>query len=444
MVAAFRYVGAETVDNSVAPSSVTGDTPDPANTATDVPSPTASQHSQAVFPVFGDRDDLHAVQFRRVTGGSTPPVPQPLAFLTHSSNKPALLIDPGSWDNIAGSKWMVKADREAKTAQLQGTQSRRANELKVSGVGKGHEVCRYDTTVPVSLTTTDGQAVPGRFTAATVEHSELPALLGLKALVNQRAIINFADLTLAFTGPGDSKIDYSPGTEVFQLERSASGHLMLPCTNFSSIPASEKKSLQEQISLLAGEGIGEGLTLSRSSSAHSTSFELVGTESPTGARGSGEAEPSRPSSAPPVPRPPDPIVAPKGSATHRAAVAHGNAVVDGPFTNTAERAAAAVSRMSRAAEGLAAVAMPLPDSPQERAAAILERSRIIGEQRAQQAQRSVYLGMSYRELQRICKSRKLKAVGKTEELVHRLQTWDERELGHARVIGEGSSSSTQR
>ena len=147
---------------------------------------------------------------------------------------PSLLVDPGSWGNLAGSDWMKEASRAAVEAGLgqQIKQTKRPKQLKVTGVGKGHEAATHDVHVPITLNSHDDRAVSGSFEAAVIENSQLPALLGLKTLIDQRAILDFTDannLTLSFGGPGKTTIDYAPGTDVFQLEQAPTGHLMLPC-----------------------------------------------------------------------------------------------------------------------------------------------------------------------------------------------------------------------
>ena len=85
------------------------------------------------------------------------------------------------------------------------------------------------------MTTTDGRSIRGTFLTPTVNgDSHLPALLGLKALRENGAILNTQDLTLAFCGKEKPKIEYPSGTEIFQLECAPSGHLMLPCSDYQN------------------------------------------------------------------------------------------------------------------------------------------------------------------------------------------------------------------
>ena len=85
------------------------------------------------------------------------------------------------------------------------------------------------------MTTTDGRSIRGTFLTPTVNgDSHLPALLGLKALIENGAILDTQNLTLAFCGKEKPKIEYPSGTEIFQLECAPSGHLMLPCSDYQN------------------------------------------------------------------------------------------------------------------------------------------------------------------------------------------------------------------
>ena len=155
------------------------------------------------------------------------------AFLA-GDRGPALLVEPGSWGNLSGSKWMEEAASRAIKSGLDGQikETQRKHPLKVSGVCKNDESASYDVHVPITLQTAEGRPITGGFEAAVIENSRLPALLGLKTLIDQRAILNFSDpdnLTMSFGGPGKTPIDYAPGTDIFLLQQAPTGHLMLPC-----------------------------------------------------------------------------------------------------------------------------------------------------------------------------------------------------------------------
>ena len=41
---------------------------------------------------------------------------------------------------------------------------------------------------------------------------------------------------MSFCGPGETKIEYAPGTDTFTLEQAIAGHIMLPCVKHDSRP----------------------------------------------------------------------------------------------------------------------------------------------------------------------------------------------------------------
>ena len=102
------------------------------------------------------------------------------------------------------------------------------------------------------MTTTDGRSIRGTFLTPTInDDSALPALLGLKALTENGAILNTQDLTLAFCGKEKPKIEYPSGTEIFQLERAPSGHLMLPCSDYQN----SRIEAQSTLSFTSGNSV---------------------------------------------------------------------------------------------------------------------------------------------------------------------------------------------
>ena len=104
------------------------------------------------------------------------------------------------------------------------------------GVGNGSQTCAYDCMSPLGLTTVDGVPVRAQYTAPIINDSELPLLLGLQSLRENRAILDMDNLKLHFCGEAGARIEPGPGAQTFQLEISPSGHLVLPCSNFQQSP----------------------------------------------------------------------------------------------------------------------------------------------------------------------------------------------------------------
>ncbi|CAE7203568.1 RE1 [Symbiodinium sp. CCMP2592] len=149
-----------------------------------------------------------------------------------SDGRVGLLVDPGSYGNLVGEQWLTEA---AMSMQRNPTMKSRASPLQVGGVGKGAQLCREDCTLPIDLTRQDGSVTAGSFTSPVVSQSGCPALLGLRSLQENRAILDMAKKQLHFVAPGEVTLVLPPGSETFQLESAVSGHLLLPCT--SRVPA---------------------------------------------------------------------------------------------------------------------------------------------------------------------------------------------------------------
>ena len=105
------------------------------------------------------------------------------------------------------------------------------------GVGNGSQACHYDCALPVAMRPRDhpDRPVRGNINVPAVTNSDLPGLLGLEALRENRAVLDFTTNRLYFCGPGNINIERAvpPGTETFQLEVAPSGHIVLPCCEFA-------------------------------------------------------------------------------------------------------------------------------------------------------------------------------------------------------------------
>ena len=93
----------------------------------------------------------------------------------------------------------------------------------------------HNCKLPIALGTDDGKVITGTYEVPTVPKSTLPALLGLTAATECRMLIDTLSQKVYMLGPGDYDLMKAlpPGTTCFQCERAHSGHLMLPCAEFS-------------------------------------------------------------------------------------------------------------------------------------------------------------------------------------------------------------------
>ena len=163
-----------------------------------------------------------------------------------ADGRPSIIIDPGSVGNLCGDKW---AKEVAKLAVLNGhtpSYEKRPRPLQVCGVGNGSQECHYDCALPVAVRPgTQSSANLGNLQVPAVSNSDLPGLLGLTALRNNRAILDFNTLRLHFCGPGDYELEREvpPGTDTYQLETAPSGHIVLPCCEYQKASTSSQHSL---------------------------------------------------------------------------------------------------------------------------------------------------------------------------------------------------------
>ncbi|OLP76419.1 hypothetical protein AK812_SmicGene43651 [Symbiodinium microadriaticum] len=144
---------------------------------------------------------------------------------TRVHGKVGLLVDPGAHDNLCGSNTMeLMADQLG--CQVEAKELSRP--LNVQGVGKGSQQARVSHSLKFALKADGAEQVSGSFNTPIVPDSDLPPLLGLKSLKRSKAILDTHGQKLIIPGPGGVEMIMSPGSLVFPLEMSDSGHLILP------------------------------------------------------------------------------------------------------------------------------------------------------------------------------------------------------------------------
>lgn len=155
------------------------------------------------------------------------------------SGQLGLLVDPGSYGNLVGEHWIQDATRVAGENGYQTSKAARAP-LEVGGVGKGTQRCTQEITVPAALRSSDGSMTKASFSAPMIPSSTCPALLGLKSLVEHRAVLDLSEQRLILL-PKDTPIEAPPGSEVYALEKSSTGHLLLPIDDFRSLALAQQE-----------------------------------------------------------------------------------------------------------------------------------------------------------------------------------------------------------
>ena len=166
-----------------------------------------------------------------------------------------LLIDCGAVGNLVGSDWVQRTEEIAKAFGQRVQRSQMSSPLNVGGVGKGTVAAEQQVSMPISLP--DGSV--GTFTAPVVEGagSGIPALLGLETQKRLNFLIDPRNKKLYQVGEGGYKISLSPGSRTYDLVQTASGHLLLPITEWKKVsknqpsgPLSSKTNAKNQFAVL--------------------------------------------------------------------------------------------------------------------------------------------------------------------------------------------------
>ena len=129
----------------------------------------------------------------------------------------ALLVDPGSPENLCGDEWSERMDYEAKTAgRPESYYNPLQRPLEDGGVGTGSQTATHSVTHNIVL----ANGKEATYTAPQLPKSGTPALLGQKSLKIMRAVIDCYNGRMYTMGPGGYKLQLSPGSEMHNLEES--------------------------------------------------------------------------------------------------------------------------------------------------------------------------------------------------------------------------------
>ena len=193
-----------------------------------------------------------------------------------------VLIDTGAWANLSGDRWANAAAELSQRAGKQASRQQLAKPISVQGVGNGSQQCTWQTTIPAAIRLADGSYTRMQYSSPSVPNSDLPALLGLRTLINHGAIIDCRNRKLYLCGPGDATIEPPPGTLVMDLEQAPSGHLILPISEYGRCVAWESRRQP-------GEPSHPEMALT---SSLSTSSSSTASSAPSAARGGVQIHPS--------------------------------------------------------------------------------------------------------------------------------------------------------
>ena len=153
----------------------------------------------------------------------------------------AVLIDPGSPEHLCGGQWSENMAKEARKAGRPApTYHKMEQRLEVGGVGAGSQHATH--VVKHTLALADGEEE--EYLAPSISGAPTPAIYGQKGLRKTRTLLDCYNNRMYRIGPGGYKISLSPGSEVYELEESHAGHLMLPCTRYTTKAANTQYNTQ--------------------------------------------------------------------------------------------------------------------------------------------------------------------------------------------------------
>jgi hypothetical protein len=151
-------------------------------------------------------------------------------------DREGLPLDSGALSNLSGSRWLQRCEELAKRFGHGTSWRQLTKSLSVEGVGKDSQSCSKEATVPLVLA--GGQRVD--FTTAVLDDSDIPALLGWEGMCAHEFLLDVYHRKLYVPGKGGYKLTLSPGSQSFNLFPSASGHLLLPCSEWASLQATQQ------------------------------------------------------------------------------------------------------------------------------------------------------------------------------------------------------------
>ena len=174
---------------------------------------------------------------------------------TQLPGKLSVIVDSGAWTNLMGINVARALAQRAIERGFKPSQNKMTRPLKVQGVGNGEQQCQWQCVTPVAVPHQDGSAGGGTFTAPVVQGgpgAQLPALLGLRSMEQQRAILDTGGRTLIIPGPGDVEIRLPPGSVRIPLEKAPSGHLVMVVDDYDNLPHNSGGLEQRKTHFLAG------------------------------------------------------------------------------------------------------------------------------------------------------------------------------------------------
>ena len=143
----------------------------------------------------------------------------------------ALCVDTGAVFSLSGDAQMFRMAQIAKEHGHGTAYSKLTKPLSIDGVGQNSSGCTRQASVPIVMS--DGKLAV--YKAPMIDNSQVPALLGLTTMTEQRVLLDLLHNRYITVGPGGYKVELSPGSAVLDLERAPTGHLMLAASEWTKL-----------------------------------------------------------------------------------------------------------------------------------------------------------------------------------------------------------------
>ena len=101
----------------------------------------------------------------------------------------------------------------------------------VQGVG-GQQSATFEVDLATGTLDVEGRLYESFYRAPCLDNSNVPGLLGIKALKHEDALIRCSTGEMWFLGRGGMDMKVSPGIRHFQMREALGGHWMLPVSQF--------------------------------------------------------------------------------------------------------------------------------------------------------------------------------------------------------------------
>lgn len=154
-------------------------------------------------------------------------------------DREGVVLDTGAVFSLSGDQWVNRSKEIGEKFGHGSSVTQLDRPFGIEGVGQGSNKVQQSAVIPIALQ----HGIIGTFTTNVVNQSPIPALCGLNPMISQRTILDLVNGKMILLGEGGYNLNLSPGSVVLDLERAATGHLILPTSEWSKAKQTGKKGI---------------------------------------------------------------------------------------------------------------------------------------------------------------------------------------------------------